>query len=145
MLPCRELDAFIYDSPFIDLGASKMPGCSFQVVGNPIFTKAYAVAFSKESKLRDPVTNLLLKYQRNDYFRKLTDKWFQGSCLQSKGSHQKAFKMKPGHLSGLLFICCGAVAACFVILFGEYLWSCKQRKKGKYTANSWIVQNSAIQ
>ena len=110
-----------------------MPGCSFKVVGTPITTKAYAVGFPKESKWKDPVTNLLLKYQRKDYFRKLKDKWFKGSCLQSQGSPKSAYRMKPTYLRGLVLICCGAVATCFVILFGEYLWSRKQKKQGKYT------------
>lgn len=133
----RALDAFIYDSPFIDLGAAKMPGCSFKVVGSPIVTKAYAVAFPKESKWKDPVTNLLLKYQRKDYFRKLKDKWFKGGCLHSKGSPQSAYKMKPKYLHGLFLICCGAVGTCFVILFGEYLWSRRKKKQGKYSTSQF--------
>ena len=121
-----------------------MPGCSFRVVGSPITTKAFGVAFPKHSTWREPVTNLLLKYQRKDYFRKLTDKWFQGGCLHSKGSSQNAYRMKPANLSGLFLICCGAVATCFVILLGEYLWSRKDRKQGKYITNR-IAQNSIIQ
>ncbi|KAJ7374541.1 Glutamate receptor ionotropic, NMDA 2B [Desmophyllum pertusum] len=140
-----ELDAFIYDSPFIDLGASKMPGCSFKVVGKPIITKAYAVAFPKNSQWRDPVTHLLLRYRMKDYFRKLQDKWFyRGGCLHAKGPSQSAYsEMKPGNFSGLFLICCGALATCFLILFVEYLWSRKERKAGKYTPNE-IGQNNAV-
>lgn len=112
-----------------------MPGCSFKVVGDPIITKAFAVGFPKKSKWRVPVTNLLLKYEMKDYFRELQDKWFQGGCLHSKESHPNAYRTTPANLSGLFFIYFGALPTSFLILFAEYLWSRKERKKGKYAAN----------
>ena len=129
----REIKAFIYDSPFIDLGASKMPGCSFKVVGNPIITVAYAIGFPKNSKWRNPVSNLLLKYQKIDYFRKLKEKWFRGGCFYTGRSSQSAEEMKPVNFGGLFFILGGAIVVCFLILLGECLWSRHERKEGRFT------------
>ena len=131
----REINAFIYDSPFIDLGASKMPGCSLMLIGKPKITKAYAMAFPEHSKWTDPVTNLLLKYERKDYFRQLKDKRFRGGCFYTDGASQSNYKMKPANFSGLLFILCGATTTRFLLLLGEYLWSRHERKEGKYAPN----------
>ena len=112
-----------------------MPGCSLMVVGKPIITKAYAMAFPKHSKWTDPVTNFLLKYERKDYFRQLKDKWFRGGCFYTDGPSQSAYKMKHANFSGLLLILCGGMATCFLLLLGEYLWSRHERKVVKYAPN----------
>ena len=68
-----------------------MPGCSFKVVGNPIITVAYAIGFPKNSKWRDPVSNLLLKYQKIDYFRKLKENGLEEAVFIPV-DHLKALK-----------------------------------------------------
>ena len=110
-----------------------MPGCSFKVVGKPIITVAYGMGFPKNSKWRDPVSSLLLKYQRIDYFRKLKEKWFRGGCFFTGRSSQSAEEMKPVNFGGLFLILGGAMVLCFFILLGEYLWSRHERKAAKYT------------
>ncbi|XP_022780986.1 glutamate receptor ionotropic, NMDA 1-like [Stylophora pistillata] len=128
-----EIKAFIYDSPFIDLGASKMPGCSFKVVGKPIFNAPYGLAFPRNSKWRDPVSNLLLKYQRKDYFWKLKGKWFRGGCFFTSRTSKNAEEMRPVNFGGLFLVLGGTIVVCFFILLGEYLWSRHEQKAGKYT------------
>ncbi|RMX35776.1 hypothetical protein pdam_00021767, partial [Pocillopora damicornis] len=87
----------------------------------------------KKGSWRDPVSNLLLKYQKIDYFRKLKEKWFRGGCFYTGRSSQSAEEMKPVNFGGLFFILGGAIVVCFLILLGECLWSRHERKEGRYT------------
>ena len=123
---CRYLKAFIYDSPFLDYGASKSPGCFFRVVGKPIRTKSYAFGFPKNSAWKESITKLILKYQRKNYFDTLTKKWFMGSgCLDSasgKSSVSHAHRMASFNFSGLFTICACAMIFCGLLLALEAIY-----------------------
>ena len=101
-----------------------MPGCGFRVVGKPIKTKVYALAFPKKSLWKEPISKLMLKYERKDYFRALTHKWFSGSCLTSKSSAKtiEAYRMEIFNVAGLFVICCGTALLCGLLLALEVLW-----------------------
>jgi hypothetical protein len=124
----RELDAFIDDSPFIDLTASKQPDCAFKIVGRAISMHGYGFAFKRNSKWKTPISQLLLKYERRDYFRRLRKKWFTGICDKSKEVHSKAYRMEFQHFSGLFLFSSIAVILCFVLLIVElFLNRCRRR------------------
>ena len=112
-----------------------MPGCSFRVVGHPIATKAYAMAFPPNSPWKDPISHLLLKYERKDYFRKLTQKWFIGGCLYAKRPTEGAHRMQAGNFSDLFLIYFGVIVTCFLLLLPEHLWHYRVKKTGSYATN----------
>ncbi|XP_031570969.1 glutamate receptor ionotropic, NMDA 3A-like [Actinia tenebrosa] len=123
-----ELDAFIDDSPFIDLTASKQPDCSFKIVGHAITMHGYGFAFPKNSKWTTPISQLMLKYERRDYFRHLRKKWFTGVCDNSKEAQSKAYRMEFQHFSGLFLVSSIAFVICFALLIVEvFLNRCRRK------------------
>ncbi|XP_048577111.1 glutamate [NMDA] receptor subunit 1 [Nematostella vectensis] len=128
-----ELDVFIDDSPFLDLTASKQPDCSFRIVGRPISMQGYGVAFQKGSRWTQPISQLMLKYDRRDFFRKITQKWFAGVCKESQTSAAKAEAMDIKQFTGLFYFCLGASLICAILLVVEFiLHKFRRRKLVKY-------------
>ena len=124
----RELDAFIALSPYVDVAASKFPGCPFIFVGEPLFEGVTAIAFSIGSPWKRPISNLIGIYRRKEYFRLLRNTWFRTDC--KKMNVKKANKFGIQEFGGL-FLVCFAVSpvVCLLLLIIEILWYLKVRRK----------------
>lgn len=117
----RQLDAFIDDSPYLDLAASKQADCSFRIIGRPIKMNTLGIVFRRGSKWIEPITNLLLKYERKDHFRKLRQKWFSGVCANAETTN-KANELAAKHFGGLFLVCLAAIVICGMLLIIELVW-----------------------
>lgn len=88
----------------------------------------YGFAFRKNSKWKTPISQLMLKYERRDYFRRLRKKWFTGICDNTKEAQSKAYRMEFQHFSGLFLFSLIAVVLCFVFLIAElFLNRCRRK------------------
>ena len=125
----RELDAFIAMSPYVDVAASKFPGCPFIFVGEPLHEGVTAIAFSIGSPWKRPISNLIDIYRRKEYFRLLRNKWFRSDCSKTTNL-KKANKFGIQEFGGL-FLVCFAVSpvVCLLLLIIEILWYLKVRRK----------------
>ena len=138
----RELDAFIDQNPYLDAILSQIPGCPFTIVpGKPISRGASAIAFSKKSPWKRPISHLMEIYRHKEHYRLLMNKWFGTECRNFK----TASKMDIHHLGGL-FLVCFAVSpvVCLFLLIIENLWYRKIRSRKRiYVArqeslNPWL-------
>ena len=127
--PPRELDAFISENPYLDFVASQIPGCPFTFVGKPIHKGETAIAFSRKSPWKRPISNLIDIYRRKEHFRLLRNKWFRSDCSK-KTNMKKANKFGIQNFGGL-FLVCFAVSpvVCLLLLIIEILWYLKIRRK----------------
>ena len=120
-LSYRDMDAFISTSAFMELEASKIDGCPFVILTKPISTFVNALAFPKGSKWKHPFSELILKYQRKDFFRKLSAKWFENKCEMGPNRTKKSSRLSFENVSGLFIVCAVTIAVCLVYVAMETL------------------------
>ena len=125
----RQLDAFIGAHAHLDLAASQIPGCPFTFVGKAINKRASAIAFSRKSPWKRPISSLIDIYRRKEHFRLLRNKWFRTECSKTRKT-QRANKFGIQNFGGL-FLVCFAVSpvVCLLLLIIEILWYLKIRRK----------------
>ena len=127
--PPRELDTFIYPNPYVDYAASQIPGCPFTFVGKSVGKSEGAIAFSRKSPWKRPISNLIDIYRRKEHFRLLRNKWLRTECRKTTNL-KKANKFGIQNFGGL-FLVCFAVSpvVCLLLLIIEILWYLKIRRK----------------
>ena len=125
----RELDAFIYPSPFLEAAASRIHGCLFSIIEKPINRAASAFPFTRGSPWERPISRLIGEYTKREYFRELENKWFRTECMGRSNLMSKAHRLSIQHFGGL-FLFCFAICPliCLLLLFIECLWYWKHRK-----------------
>ena len=134
----RELDAFIYPSPFLEVEASRISDCPFLILDTPIDKDTCAVAFSKGSVWGHPINNLIENYQNKEYFRELKNKWFRTECAVQSNLVGEAGRTNVQHFSGLFFFCFVVFPViCLLLLVIETCWYRKRHYRiGKYDTKS---------
>lgn len=112
----------------MDFMASRQPECAFKIVGRAIKHQSYGFGFRKGSKWKNPISQLILKYKKRDYFHSLRKKWFSGVCANKLKSSTKAYQMEFKHFSGLFLACTLCVVCCFMLLLVEHMFYRFNRK-----------------
>ena len=105
----------------MELEASKIDGCPFVILTKPITTSVIGLGFPKGSKWKYPISELILKYQGKDFFRKLTAKWFKNKCDMGPNRAKKSSRLSFENVSGLFVVCAVTIAVCSVYVAMETL------------------------
>ena len=73
-----EADAVVYDAPVLQYHATHEGKGKTQVAGTVFRREAYGIQFPKDSPLRKPVNEALLRLRENGTYERLLTKWFGG-------------------------------------------------------------------
>ncbi len=73
-----DVDAVVYDAPVLQYYASHEGRRKVQVVGSVFRKQSYGIQFPKDSPLRKPVNEALLRMRENGTYDRLQTKWFGG-------------------------------------------------------------------
>ena len=80
-----DTDAVVYDAPVLQYYASHEGRAKVQVVGSVFRKESYGIQFPKESPLRKPVNEALLRMHENGTYDRLQTKWFGGEGGKPSG------------------------------------------------------------
>ncbi|GAB6031603.1 hypothetical protein CHUAL_009367 [Chamberlinius hualienensis] len=133
-----ELDLIVGDTPLLDFYRGKEPGCTLRAVGHVIKEDSYAIATTKGSPLRDPISSLIAKYHENGYLDYLAARWYHAlPCMRTSSEMYRPMRLSISAVAGVFItLCFGVGISCCVLILEHVVYKYilpRLRKKPKGT------------
>ena len=118
----RELDAFIFDEPFLLFVASQQQeDCRLRLVGPTFLHSGFGLAFPKHSPWTRRFSGTLLFYESTGAMQKLINHWLIGKCTKQKSAPVSKFApMDVGYTTGAIAIFTIGIGVALVTLLVEF-------------------------
>ncbi|XP_022103507.1 glutamate receptor ionotropic, kainate 2-like [Acanthaster planci] len=118
--------AFLMESTMAEYVVSR--NCkNLTTIGGLLNSRGYGIGTPLGSKLRDKITNSILRLEENEDLMKLKTKWWNaGNCMVEPTNNQDANELGLSNIGGIFLVLIAGVVLGILVAVAEFIWKSRQ-------------------